>query len=177
MTCPSKQALHGRHRCVVPAAPAWTELSVEPQATAGRPSAAQQFVMTHSSAQSFQATQIRRSDAQCRARNSAGTLADIGPMLAQALRVYLLNEADLTFLHSLEVSEEDFTALKAEQGILVDFGSFPAKLVSLLEKCIASRVQDPPRRVALPPRGPLQSCAAYRWYGVKQLGPTDDYCI
>ena len=67
---------------------------------------------------------------------------------AQALRVYLLNEADLTFLHSLEVSEEDFSALKAEQGILVDFGSFPVKLVSLLEKCIAARVQDPPRRAA-----------------------------
>ncbi len=67
---------------------------------------------------------------------------------AQALRVYLLNEADLTFLHSLEVSEEDFSALKAEQGILVDFGSFPAKLISLLEKCIAARVQDPPRRAA-----------------------------
>ena len=65
----------------------------------------------------------------------------------QALRVYLLNDADLTFLHSLEVSEEDFSALKAEQGILVDFGSFPAKLVSLLEKCIAARVQDPPRCV------------------------------
>ena len=71
-----------------------------------------------------------------------------GDAYAQALRVYLLNEADLTFLHSLEVSEEDFSALKAEQGILVDFGSFPAKLVSLLEKCIAARVQDPPRRAA-----------------------------
>ena len=59
--------------------------------------------------------------------------------------MYLLNDADLTFLHCLEVSEEDFSALKAEQGILVDFGSFPAKLVSLLEKCIAARVQDPPR--------------------------------
>ena len=65
----------------------------------------------------------------------------------QVLRVYLSDEADLFFLHTLEVSEEDFSALKAEQGILVDFGSFPAKLISLLEKCIASRVQDPPRRV------------------------------
>ena len=71
--------------------------------------------------------------------------------LRQALRVYLLNEADLTFLHSLEVSEEDFSALKAEQGILVDFGSFPAKLVSLLEKCIAARLQDPPRCAAAKP--------------------------
>ena len=63
----------------------------------------------------------------------------------QALHVYLSSEADLSFLHTLEVSEDDFSTLKAEQGILVDFYSFPAKLISLLEKCMASRIQDSPR--------------------------------
>ena len=41
----------------------------------------------------------------------------------QVLRMQLSNEEDLFFLHSLEVSEEDFQTLKVEQGILIDFGS------------------------------------------------------
>jgi spindle assembly abnormal protein 6 len=45
----------------------------------------------------------------------------------------------------LEVSEEDFQALKAEQGILVDFGSFPAKVISLLERCVQAQAEHPPR--------------------------------
>lgn len=62
--------------------------------------------------------------------------------MLQILRITLSSESDLTFLHTLEVSEEDFQSLKNEQGILVDFASFPGKIISLLEKCIALQPAD-----------------------------------
>lgn len=54
----------------------------------------------------------------------------------QVLRIHISTESDLLFLHTLEVTEDDFQGLKAEQGILVDFSHFPGKLITLLEKCI-----------------------------------------
>ena len=59
----------------------------------------------------------------------------------QVLRIQLTSEEDLFFLHVLEVSEDDFTNLKAEQGIVVDFTSFPQKIVGLLEKCMQTRCE------------------------------------
>eukprot|EP00891_Asterochloris_glomerata_P008911 jgi/Astpho2/8911/Aster-x0832 len=64
---------------------------------------------------------------------------------SRILRIHLSNEGDLFFLHTLEVSEEDFQSLKVEQGILVDFANFPGKVITLLERCITSKAQDPPR--------------------------------
>jgi spindle assembly abnormal protein 6 len=61
------------------------------------------------------------------------------------LRIHISSEEDAFFLHTLEVSEEEFQALKAEQGILVDFGNFPGKIIGLLERCIASRHEEAPR--------------------------------
>ncbi|KAG2499100.1 hypothetical protein HYH03_003283 [Edaphochlamys debaryana] len=61
------------------------------------------------------------------------------------LRIHISSDADLYFLHTLEVSEEDFQSLKNEQGILVDFASFPGKIISLLEKCITAQPGDSPR--------------------------------
>jgi spindle assembly abnormal protein 6 len=55
------------------------------------------------------------------------------------------SDADLCFLHSLEVSEEDFAQLKHEQGILVDFSSFPGKIITLLDKCISPQPTDTTR--------------------------------
>jgi hypothetical protein len=63
----------------------------------------------------------------------------------RVLRVHLSSETDLFFLHTLEVTEEDFQNLKVEQGILVDFANFPGKIIGLLEKCIAARDVDSPR--------------------------------
>lgn len=64
---------------------------------------------------------------------------------AQVLRIHLSSEEDLFLLHTLEFSEEEFQALKAEQGILVDFGNFPGKIIGLLERCIASSREEAPR--------------------------------
>lgn len=65
--------------------------------------------------------------------------------LLQILRIHISSESDLFFLHSLEVSEDDFQTLKTEQGILVDFSSFPGKVITLLDKCISSLPTDAPR--------------------------------
>ncbi|GAQ88756.1 ER-Golgi vesicle-tethering protein/Myosin class II heavy chain [Klebsormidium nitens] len=67
----------------------------------------------------------------------------------RVLRVQLTSEADPFFVHTLEVSEEDFQSLKVEQCILVDFATFPSKFIELLEKCVEARVQASPRFVAI----------------------------
>ena len=56
----------------------------------------------------------------------------------KVLELNITSEEDPYFLHSLTVSEEDFTVLKAEQGIIVDFATFPLKFIELLEECISS---------------------------------------
>jgi spindle assembly abnormal protein 6 len=61
------------------------------------------------------------------------------------LKIHLSSEDDLFLLHTLEFTEEEFQTLKAEQGILVDFGNFPGKIIGLLERCIASRHEEAPR--------------------------------
>ena len=53
----------------------------------------------------------------------------------QTLRIELTSEEEFFFMHILEVTEEDFVTLKADQGILVDFLGFPGKIASLLERC------------------------------------------
>eukprot|EP00898_Chlorokybus_atmophyticus_P008306 jgi/Chlat1/8477/Chrsp80S07883 len=68
----------------------------------------------------------------------------------KALRVRITNEADAFFLHTLEVGEEDFQTLKAEQSILVDFTTFPSKFVELLQLCInVPQAHKPPRFLAV----------------------------
>lgn len=63
----------------------------------------------------------------------------------QILRIHVSSEDDLVFLHTLEVSEDEFQGLKAEQGILVDFSNFPGKIIGLLGKCIEARGRETPR--------------------------------
>ena len=65
--------------------------------------------------------------------------------IVQVLIIQIWNEQDLSSLHTLEVREDDFQALKVEQGILIDFGGFPAKIIALLQRCLASCHEDPPR--------------------------------
>ncbi|CAG9461831.1 unnamed protein product [Pedinophyceae sp. YPF-701] len=63
----------------------------------------------------------------------------------QVLVLQLSSELDPYFLHSMEVTEDDFQHLKADQGILVDFSTFPGKMIELLELCISSGSQETPR--------------------------------
>eukprot|EP00746_Dinoflagellata_sp_MGD_P157655 gnl/MRDRNA2_/MRDRNA2_86276_c0_seq1.p1 gnl/MRDRNA2_/MRDRNA2_86276_c0~~gnl/MRDRNA2_/MRDRNA2_86276_c0_seq1.p1 ORF type:complete len:663 (+),score=169.74 gnl/MRDRNA2_/MRDRNA2_86276_c0_seq1:136-2124(+) len=53
-----------------------------------------------------------------------------------ALIFELTDEADPFFFYSLSVGEGDFHALKSEQRLLVDFQTFPSRLVDLLQNCL-----------------------------------------
>ena len=57
----------------------------------------------------------------------------------------IADESDPYFHHSLALTEVEFQELRAEQSILVDFGAFPAKVVELLERCVAAAREDNPR--------------------------------
>jgi spindle assembly abnormal protein 6 len=63
----------------------------------------------------------------------------------KVLHMHIFKESDLLFLHTLEVTEDDFQTLKAEQGILVDFSNFSGKIIDLLKRCIASKGEETPR--------------------------------
>ena len=62
-----------------------------------------------------------------------------------ALRIYIFSDSDPQFLQTLEVSEDDFQTLKAEQGILVDFKQFSGKVTGLLKQCIEAQHDNPPK--------------------------------
>ncbi|KAK3743903.1 hypothetical protein QZH41_008766 [Actinostola sp. cb2023] len=66
-------------------------------------------------------------------------------MFWQELSVRLTDDSDPFFLYSLVLNEEDFQSLKSQQGLLVDFGSFPQKFVDLLEMCLTEEHKDMPK--------------------------------
>ncbi|KAH9499901.1 Spindle assembly abnormal protein 6 [Bulinus truncatus] len=61
------------------------------------------------------------------------------------LIVKLTDDQDLFFLYTLRLTEEDFHSLKLQQGLLVDFMSFPQKFIDLLEMCIKENSRDNPK--------------------------------
>jgi spindle assembly abnormal protein 6 len=63
----------------------------------------------------------------------------------KVLSVQLTEDTDLFFLYTLEMSEEEFYQLKQEQGLLVDFSSFPMKFIELLNMCIACEKEIHPK--------------------------------
>ena len=67
----------------------------------------------------------------------------------QVLCVQVSSETDPFFFHHLEVSEEEFQALKTEQSILVDFVRFPQKFIELLEACMQRRDDVRPKFLAI----------------------------
>lgn len=58
-------------------------------------------------------------------------------------------QADAYLLYTLDISEDEFHSLKTEQSLLVDFQTFPSKLVELLRQCQASASDEHPRFVAV----------------------------
>lgn len=59
-----------------------------------------------------------------------------------ALIFELTDESDPFFYFSLNVGEGDFHSLKAEQRLLVDFQTFPSRLVDLLQTCLDASGRD-----------------------------------
>ncbi|TRZ01444.1 hypothetical protein DNTS_023544 [Danionella cerebrum] len=67
------------------------------------------------------------------------------PVHRKDLIVRLTDDTDLYFLYNLVISEEDFQSLKVQQGLLIDFTSFPQKFIDLLEQCISEQGKENPR--------------------------------
>ncbi|XP_038572833.1 spindle assembly abnormal protein 6 homolog isoform X1 [Micropterus salmoides] len=61
------------------------------------------------------------------------------------LLVKLTDDVDPYFLFNLSISEEDFQSLKVQQGLLIDFASFPQKFIDLLNLCHSEQESDNPR--------------------------------
>uniref|UniRef100_A0A8C4QZF2 Spindle assembly abnormal protein 6 homolog n=2 Tax=Eptatretus burgeri TaxID=7764 RepID=A0A8C4QZF2_EPTBU len=59
--------------------------------------------------------------------------------------VRLTDDEDPFFLYNLTLGEEDFQNLKNQQGLLVDFSSFPQKFIDLLKLCIDEQNKEVPR--------------------------------
>uniref|UniRef100_A0A8C8DKQ7 Spindle assembly abnormal protein 6 homolog n=1 Tax=Oryzias sinensis TaxID=183150 RepID=A0A8C8DKQ7_9TELE len=69
------------------------------------------------------------------------------PIHRRDLLVRLTDDADPFFLFNLSISEEDFQSLKVQQGLLVDFASFPQKFIDLLKLCCSEQELESPRFV------------------------------
>ncbi|OMJ79613.1 hypothetical protein SteCoe_20343 [Stentor coeruleus] len=70
----------------------------------------------------------------------------------QVLVIEVTDETDPFFLYALECGESEFHAIKQEQAILVDFLTFPLKLIELLQMCIR-KVEDSPRFICTLDKG------------------------
>uniref|UniRef100_UPI003AAA84E0 spindle assembly abnormal protein 6 homolog n=1 Tax=Centroberyx gerrardi TaxID=166262 RepID=UPI003AAA84E0 len=67
------------------------------------------------------------------------------PVHKRDLLVRLTDDVDSYFLFNVSISEEDFQSLKVQQGLLIDFASFPQKFIDLLNLCISEQESDNPR--------------------------------
>ncbi|KAL1023197.1 hypothetical protein UPYG_G00037550 [Umbra pygmaea] len=67
------------------------------------------------------------------------------PVHKRDLLVRLTDDSDPYFLYNLAISEEDFQSLKVQQGLLVDFASFPQKFIDLLNQCISEQDKENPK--------------------------------
>ncbi|XP_042336857.1 spindle assembly abnormal protein 6 homolog isoform X1 [Plectropomus leopardus] len=67
------------------------------------------------------------------------------PVHKRDLLVRLTDDTDPYFLFNLSISEEDFQSLKVQQGLLIDFASFPQKFIDLLNLCYSEQESDNPR--------------------------------
>ncbi|XP_061635529.1 spindle assembly abnormal protein 6 homolog isoform X2 [Phyllopteryx taeniolatus] len=61
------------------------------------------------------------------------------------LVVRLTDDTDPYFLFNLTLCQEDFQSLKVQQGLLIEFTSFPEKLIELLHQCQSEQSSSHPR--------------------------------
>ncbi|XP_070688706.1 spindle assembly abnormal protein 6 homolog [Pempheris klunzingeri] len=67
------------------------------------------------------------------------------PVHKRDLLVKLTDDIDPYLLFKLSISEEDFQSLKVQQGLLIDFASFPQKFIDLLNLCYSEQESHSPR--------------------------------
>ncbi|XP_075997719.1 spindle assembly abnormal protein 6 homolog [Genypterus blacodes] len=91
---------------------------------------------------------IRSKDSDERKENIRVTIElhlTTSPVHRRDLLVRLTDDSDPYFLFNLSISEEDFQSLKVQQGLLIDFASFPQKFIDLLNLCFSEQTSDNPR--------------------------------
>uniref|UniRef100_A0A3P8SB95 Spindle assembly abnormal protein 6 homolog n=1 Tax=Amphiprion percula TaxID=161767 RepID=A0A3P8SB95_AMPPE len=76
------------------------------------------------------------------------------PVHKRDLLVRLTDNGDPYFLFNLTISEEDFQ-LKVQQGLLIDFASFPQKFIELLNLCYSEQESDSPFLLYLSCQSPV----------------------
>ena len=95
----------------------------------------------------------------------------VGARNQRVLHVQVTDESDAYLLYTLNISEDDFHALKTEQSILVDFATFPSKLVELLRQCQAAAEEEHPKFVAQ-----LSSVSGAPVFTVTETNPFRQLC-
>ncbi|CAK6975031.1 spindle assembly abnormal protein 6 homolog [Scomber scombrus] len=94
------------------------------------------------------AVNVRCSDSEDRKANIRVTIElqlTTSPVHKRDLLVRLTDDLDPYFLFNLSISEDDFQSLKVQQGLLIDFASFPQKFIDLLNLCYSEQESDNPR--------------------------------
>ncbi|XP_044218001.1 spindle assembly abnormal protein 6 homolog isoform X2 [Thunnus albacares] len=94
------------------------------------------------------AVSVRCRDCEDRKANIRVTIElqlTTSPVHKRDLLVRLTDDIDPYFLFNLSISEEDFQSLKVQQGLLIDFASFPQKFIDLLNLCYSEQESDNPR--------------------------------
>ncbi|GAB6028756.1 Spindle assembly abnormal protein 6 [Chamberlinius hualienensis] len=88
----------------------------------------------------------------CEERNaklsiSAQTQVMSSSLFRKEFVVRLTDETDPIFYYYLRLNDEDYQSLRTQQGLLVDFTSFPQKFVELLDLCSREESKESPRFV------------------------------
>lgn len=65
--------------------------------------------------------------------------------ILQDLHIEITDEEDPYIFYTLRMAEEDYSVLKSQQGLLIDFSMFPSKFVQLIERCVAENQSDSPK--------------------------------
>lgn len=63
----------------------------------------------------------------------------------QDFHMEITDDDDPYTFYTLRMSEEDFSLLKSQQGLLIDFSTFPSKFVQLVERCVIEHQSDVPK--------------------------------
>lgn len=71
----------------------------------------------------------------------------VNGLQSRFINIVITDTKDHFFYFSLSLFEEDFINLRSQQGLLVDFASFPSMVVQLLEKCLAEGQTSQPQFV------------------------------
>ena len=84
-----------------------------------------------------------------------------GQSQSRSVTITITDPGDYFFYFSVSLTEEDFTNLRQQQGLLVDFVNFPTMLIQLLEKCLSESQSAQPKFVLVLNMTRAQPCLEF----------------